>query len=288
MIINEKIAHEHPLLSLRVFRLRRRHNIMNHWHYHKEAEILLVLEGWLEVHVDDEMYRLESGDLLVIGSHQLHRDRTSRESGLHYIVLQFDPEPYFAASILPYLKFFSQTRLPLSRMNEILAHNLEAKKCIYETVLDIHREMNEKKPGYEIAVNMLINRVILTLFRADTKQYMQTEMHPDLMRLNPVIDWIEHNTSDKLSVEKACTLANMSYYYFVKYFKKVMGMTFTDYVHYKKIKKAERILLTENISVSAVGEKIGMPNMAHFYKVFKKFNACSPNEFRQAMQRWTS
>ena len=84
-------------------------------------------------------------------------------------------------------------------------------------------------------------------------------------------------------MEEVCRIANVSYYYFVKYFKKVMGMSFLEYVNFKKIKKAERMLLTQDVSVTQVADSIGMPNMAHFYKVFKKYNQCSPNEYRKKM-----
>lgn len=287
MIINEKIRKD-PLLSLRIFGLRRRHNISNRWHFHKEIEILLVLEGWLEVHVEEKTYLLQAGDLLLIGSGELHRDRTARDSGLHYVVLQFDPEPYFGENLLPYLKIFAQTRSPLSQLNYLFNENETVKKNVFDAVLNILEEMEKKEAGYEIAVNMLIQSIMLTLLRNDSRRCLHGEMNPDLVRLKPVLEWIDTMGEQKLTVEEACRRANMSYYYFVKYFKQVIGMTFTEYVHYKRIKKAERILLTEDVSISEVGERIGMPNMAHFYKVFKKYNRCSPNEFRKKMRRWTS
>ncbi len=287
IIINEKIRKD-PLLSLRVFKLRRRHNISNKWHYHKEMEILLILEGWLEVHVEEETYQLNAGDLLLIGSGQLHRDRTTRNSGLHYVVLQFDPEPYFSENLLPYLKIFAQTQSPLSQLNYIFAENAVAKKQISDAVLKIYQEMENRRTGYEIAVNILIQTIMLTLLRHDSRRYLKQEISPDLVRLKPVLEWVERKSEEKLTVKEACKRANMSYYYFVKFFKQTVGMTFTEYVHYKKVKRAERILLTEDVSITEVGERIGMPNMAHFYKVFRKYNRCSPHEFRKKMRRWTS
>ena len=81
-------------------------------------------------------------------------------------------------------------------------------------------------------------------------------------------------------------MANVSYHYFVKLFRKTMGLSFLEYVNYKKIKRAERILLTKDLSIAQVGEEIGMTNMAHFYKMFKKHNQCSPNEYRKKLQTW--
>ena len=107
-----------------------------------------------------------------------------------------------------------------------------------------------------------------------------------MIRLKPVLDYIDANIEHKIQVEDASRVVNVSYYYFVKYFKKVLGMSFLEYVNFKKIKMAERYLLTKDMSIAEVGEAIGMPNMAHFYKLFKKFNDCSPNEYRKKMQEW--
>jgi YesN/AraC family two-component response regulator len=78
----------------------------------------------------------------------------------------------------------------------------------------------------------------------------------------------------------------MSYYYFVKFFKRIMGLSFTEYVNFRKIKRAEQLLLTRDMSVTEIGDQIGMANMAHFYKMFKRFNGCSPKEFQRKMLAW--
>jgi len=32
---------------------------------------------------------------------------------------------------------------------------------------------------------------------------------------------------------------------------------------------------------------IGIPNMAHFYKMFKKYNDCSPKAYQKRMLSWS-
>lgn len=278
---NEKIDYENPLLSLKIFRSKRKQNEIGGWHFHKELEILLVIDGCLEVHIEDEVYSMEKGDVILIGSHQLHRDRTYDQNNLEYMVLQFDIQQYFDQSTVSYIKYFSETKRPLSHLNYIFKKNTEAQQVVFACAQEIYHESQAKIEGYEIAVTMLIKKIILTLIRNDTEKSLNYHNDYELHRLKPVLDYIEEHLSDKITVDDAAKIINMSYYYFVKYFKKVLGMTFTEYVNFKKIKKAERILLTKEMTISHVGESIGLPNMAHFYKLFKKYNHCSPNEFRK-------
>ncbi len=285
-IYNEQINYENPFLAMRVFQARRETELLGQWHYHKEVEMLAVVEGELEVYLEHEVVRMKAGDVLLIGSSELHRDRSASSSPLIYYVFQFDLEHYFDESGIAYLRYFSETQSALSKLNYIFRDNPAIRSEIFSYIKDIHMEWKNKQVGYEIAVSILIKRIVLTLLRGDTERLLNYGSSTDLVRLKPVFEYIDRNIDGKVYVEEASRAANISYYYFVKYFKKVLGISFMDYVNSKKIKRAEKILLTQDISVAQVGEQIGMPNMAHFYKTFKKVNQCSPHEFRKKMLEW--
>ncbi|MBW7474578.1 AraC family transcriptional regulator [Paenibacillus oenotherae] len=284
-IYNEKVVYENPLLSIRVFQAQRDHDFFINWHYHRELELLLVEEGILDVYIDDDYMRLHTGDIAMIGVKQLHRDR-SLGGTLNYIVLQFDLEQFFDHSTMPYMRFFSETKNPLSRANYIFRENETAREEAADCIRSILHEVTSKQIGYEMAVNMIIKRFLLLLLRNDPGRVLAESEDFDRLRLRDVLDFVEDHLSERIQVEEVCKLANMSYYYFVKFFKKAIGLSFTEYVNYRKIKWAERILLTKDLSVSEVGDRIGMPNMAHFYKMFKKYNDCSPKQFQKRMLAW--
>lgn len=285
-IYNEKIEYENPFLSLRIFRAERDQEYMTRWHYHRELEFLVVDKGRMDVFIEDELVLLNEGGVALVGSSQLHRDRSHASEKLVYFVLQFDLEQAFESSTMPYYRFFSETRSPLSRFNRVLQESDEARRIIREAVRDIYGEWSDKREGYELAISILVKRILLLLLRSDTHRPLSVKENADLLRLKPVFEYVEQNLDGKIAVEEASRAANISYYYFVKYFKKALGISFMDYVNLQKIKKAEKILLTKDISVAQVGEHIGMPNMAHFYKMFRKFNRCSPNEYRKRMLEW--
>jgi len=92
------------------------------------------------------------------------------------------------------------------------------------------------------------------------------------------------NLDNKITVEAVSSLLGLSYHYFIKYFKKIMGTSFVDYVNYKRIKRAESLLITSDFSIMNIGYEVGISNMAQFYKLFKRYNQCSPKEFRNRMQ----
>lgn len=286
-IYNEKVHYENPFMFIRIFEATRNKEHLSRWHYHKEIEILVLTEGQLDVHVEDEYYPLKASDVLLIGPSQLHRDR-SYANRLTYLVFQFDLEQYMDQSMLPYMHPFTGDHIPLNRLNYLFHEQEELRRTIFSCVLEIYKESRHKENGFEIAVSLLIKKIILSLIRADNQKVLNFNSNPDMLRLKPVLEYIDEHLDEKIQVEEASKLVNFSYFYFIKFFKKVLGMSFTEYVHYKKIKKAERMLLTKDLSIAQIGSAVGMQNMAHFYKIFKKHNQCSPNEYRKKMLEFRS
>lgn len=282
----EKIEYENPLLSIKVWQAIRSADIIYTWHHHPECELLLVQSGRLDVEVNGETHVMGEGDVVVLGSSQLHRDRSYGDSHVHYLVLQFDLQAFFDQSTISYLQYFNETKIPLSAMNYLFKENADARREAAACILEIYEEARRKEAGYELAVNLLIKKILLVMIRHDKMGLLAGQDRVERIRLKPVLDYVESGITGRVTVEDACRLANMSYYYFVKFFKKSMGISFTEYVNFRKIKTAEQLLLTRDLSVSEVGDRIGMPNMAHFYKMFKRFNHCSPKEFQRKMLAW--
>jgi AraC-like DNA-binding protein/mannose-6-phosphate isomerase-like protein (cupin superfamily) len=283
--VKEKIEYENPLLSLKIWQVLRDDDKTLNWHYHPECELLLVQNGRLDIELGGESYIMAPGDVVILGSSQLHRDR-SYGGPLDYIVLQFDLQSFFDQSTIPYLQYFNETKVPLSAMNYIFRDNPRARSEAADCIREIHEEAQRKESGYELAVNLLIKKLLLILIRNDSQGLLAGQDRVERIRLKPVLDYVESRIDARIAVEDASRIANMSYYYFVKFFKKIMGMSFTEYVNFRKIKRAEQLLLTRDLSVSEVGDQIGMANMAHFYKMFKRFNGFSPKEFQRKMLAW--
>jgi YesN/AraC family two-component response regulator len=289
-IYNEEVIYQNPLLFLKIWEIHDASPKTDlppgfwRWHYHKEVEFLAIVEGELGMQTKEEYFVLKPGDVYLLGSSQLHRTNKIHTGELTYIVFQVDLSQHFDQSTMPYLHCFSELRRPLSEVNYVFRESPAAQAEAYKHIMGILQEMQTKQRGYEMAISSAIRQLLLLLLRQDTRGLLQGTEEAELLRIRPALDYIEQHLAEKLTVEELCGVLNLSYHYFIKYFKKVMGLSFVDYVNYKRIKKAERLLLTKDLSIVEVGCEVGIPNMAQFYKMFKRFNQCSPKEFKQRMR----
>lgn len=287
--VNEKVVYQNPLLSLKVWEINdEREHVMTPvddypWHYHKEVELLAMIDGDLAVQTKERYLSITSGDVLIMGASQPHRTSKVKKGKLRYIVLQIDLHKHFDQSILPYFYCFSELTHPLDKINYIFEDNKEIKQEVHSLINEIHRESQTKEKGYEIAINYSIKRLLLLCVRNDTKNMLQYSEEQDLAKLKPVLDYIDSHLEERILVEDVSKLLNFSYHYFIKYFKKVMGLSFVDYINIKRIKKAELLLLTTDKSILEISYEVGITNMAQFYKLFKRENQCSPKAFKNRM-----
>lgn len=89
----------------------------------------------------------------------------------------------------------------------------------------------------------------------------------------------EHSDVMVTSMEMAEHL-HLNASYFSRYFKRLAGVNFTDYVNQFKVELAISLLQRPNETVENVAYTLGFSDRAYFSKVFKKYSGKSPSEFK--------
>ena len=92
---------------------------------------------------------------------------------------------------------------------------------------------------------------------------------------------MDEHYADELTVSSVAQMCNMSYSYFSRQFKRVMNVSFTDYLNYIRISKAESLLLQSDRSITEIAISVGYSDSAYFIQKFKQFKGFSPNKFRK-------
>ncbi|MFM9329293.1 AraC family transcriptional regulator [Paenibacillus mesotrionivorans] len=278
--MSERIVYENPLQPVRVLHQFRNERVVGKWHYHNELELIAVVQGEFSMYTKDKVLRLSGGDVAIIGSFEPHH--SFKEAGvMEYIVLQFDIFKFLGQDMIPYMKHFTEAGRLYSKLNSIFDKHPDVKAQVFASIREIATEYTNRQKGHEIAIHSLIYRIILALLRNDDSSLLDVNPDRELAKLVPVLDYIDKHLLDRVDMKEAAKIMNLDYFYFGKYFKKVMGKTFIEYVNSKKIAHAELLLLTRDISVLETASLVGIPNMTNFYKMFHKYNQCSPKEFRK-------
>jgi len=95
-----------------------------------------------------------------------------------------------------------------------------------------------------------------------------------------VMLFIEENYGEKLQVQDICKKLFISERTFYYLFKANVKVTFVEYLTEIRIKKAKILLLTTNMPIPEVAERVGIKDHYYFNKVFKKYTGMTPVKFK--------
>ena len=94
-------------------------------------------------------------------------------------------------------------------------------------------------------------------------------------------DFMEQQMSEHLTLEQVAEEAALSPAYFSQLFKQETGLTFSDYLLDRRIRKARELLLHTDETVAAIMEEVGYRDIKHFRKVFTDKVGVTPAKYRK-------
>jgi len=95
-----------------------------------------------------------------------------------------------------------------------------------------------------------------------------------------VMQYVESHFDEKITLSEIADKNFVSVWHLSKLISKYCNKNFKDIVNEIRMKHAKKFLLEGNYKIYEVSEKVGISDITYFSKVFKKYNSCTPNEFR--------
>lgn len=124
-----------------------------------------------------------------------------------------------------------------------------------------------------------ITTAIISIIRSASKDYADTV---------PVIDHVkslvESRIAEEVNVKDIADEIGISYYYMCHLFKKITGITVTDYRNEIKISKAKQMLINTDANLTEIAQKCGFSSSSYFSKMFIRSEKISPSKYRQILK----
>lgn len=252
-------------------------------HQHNDYEIVYVYSGKGTFFIDSIFYDMEAGDIFVIPMDTIHRAMPDKLNPVTSSII------FFRAALIPDLPLGDSFSLPTlfdnvkNKKQYKLSTNGHFREIIHEHIERIHEELRERKRGYRFAAKLLLHRLILDLTRNDKN--VDTIAHlPSLASypwLDEIFSYIEENLDNDLSLSRIAGEALVSPEHFSRVFKQMTGMSFTSYIHSKRVIQAKQLLAQTSHKIAAIAQLCGFETLSHFHKMFKRHTGLTPAAFRK-------
>jgi AraC-like DNA-binding protein len=256
-----------------------------HWHYY--IEILYMIEGRARAVLGGEGYDFCTGDMVLINGREVHAVFAESDALVRYIVLKFDPAILYTTDrTLFESKYILPFTMNVSNHQKVFPSAELAASPVPDLLPAIHREFLEKGYGFELAIRTDIGSIFLWVLRNWHHKGIQMDANPalketDVLRLQKVFDYLDSHYKHDITVESVSSMLNMSYSYFSRYFKSLIGKTFSEYLTYVRITEAEKMLLTTDLNITEVALESGYSNSSYFIAQFRVMKGMSPRQFKK-------
>ena len=112
------------------------------------------------------------------------------------------------------------------------------------------------------------------------------EVEPqDNRKVEVIFEHVRNNFTQTIPLVEISEKVSMTVPAFCRYFKKVTGKTFTQFVNEFRIVHATKLLAESRSSITDICYESGFNNFSHFNKLFKKFTEKSPLKYRNEMKQ---
>ena len=100
-------------------------------------------------------------------------------------------------------------------------------------------------------------------------------------RLARVLDYIDANIGEPITLANLAAAAGLSRMYFAKQFRMATGIRPHGYVLRKRIERAQQMLAAKSAALVDIALSVGFQTQAHFTTVFKKLVGNTPCQWRR-------
>jgi transcriptional regulator GlxA family with amidase domain len=100
-------------------------------------------------------------------------------------------------------------------------------------------------------------------------------------KIQKAVSFVNDNYRTDITRDAACGLAGMSPAHFSRTFRKVIGMSYQEYVNRKRIAKAKELLRTSPQSIAEIAAYVGFADNTGFGRIFKKVTGYTPSAYRK-------
>lgn len=251
-------------------------------HYHNGYEMDLFVRSDNLCFIKNTNYPLTDGTLLFINAFDVHTLQYKPNSRYIRYVVQFrrdDIQPVLEAAGAGDL-LSGLERQPVHRVSL----NQEQYNRIHYLFMDLYQQSREQH-----GISRILLKTDLCALLAETARVFQDSRAP--MPLSPadklvreMIRFIDEHYMEDIGLQSVVDAFYLNRYYICHLFKKATGTTVVDYLQFRRVIEAQKLLMGSRRSIHEICFDCGFHNLQHFYRVFKKISHVTPAQYRMPEQ----
>lgn len=267
-------AHKHLNIKQYVYKIG-----SYHYNWHNDIELLLVLDGEVEVCTNGVSKVLEADDLILINSNMGHATLAQKPESIAMVI---HIDPLVLKEYYPNIEFLL-FNICSNRDNRSTVPFVLIRKLISELMLLASSKLSQDKLKYDACLYALLD-VITSQFPPQDRDHASFIINQKkLDAIDKMTAYIVKNYKKKITLDKLAKESGYNSSYVSQLFKSYMGINFYDYLTRIRLREATRDLSNSDKKVLDIALEHGFPDLKAFNLAFKENFSKSPLNYRKQL-----
>ena len=252
-------------------------------HWHEEMEIIYVIEGNINITIQNNEYTVHKNEIALIAPESIHSIR------------QHNDEPAVYFNILFRFSMLSGGEEAICKKKYL--DPIYERKFIMPEYLD---DSNPIKSELEPLINNLTDinwpdgnknellikarlLEIMHIIKNHCKKAQGDEKNANEVnrKIKKSLIYLETNYHENITIAQIAKVSNFSESYFSKLFRQLTGSSFTRYLKDYRLERAAQMLRNSDSRVSNVAFLVGFNNLSYFTRAFKTKYKINPKAYKE-------
>lgn len=253
---------------------------------HNFWEMVYIDSGNVHIKANNKDFYLKQGEVIFHKPNEFHTLSTDNEAAANVFVISF-------VCSSEAMQFFKNKIMAVpSKLKKYISTITEEYFQTFNSMStqDIKLELKDNPPiGGQQMIKTYLEQFLIMLIRSEndnrdlrvfpSKESMENHL------VSQIIQIIEENTYNKISVDNICKKLNYSRTYLAKIFKATSGYTILDYILRNKIREAKKLIREERYNFTQISDLLSFDNPHYFSTVFKKITNMSPTNYKNSIKK---
>jgi AraC family transcriptional activator of pobA len=261
------------------------HRFVNTPHKHSTFITILFTAGSGSHNIDFNTYEVRAGSVFLLTPGQVHSWELSEDvQGYVFFHTQaFYNDVYLTRKLDHFPFFYLQTNYPVIYLE---AQEVLRFETLFKAIFEEHQGNLPYKYDQLVALIDMVYIQLARLYKEESLKVNNQHGHyARTKQLEKLID--THYKTKKLPNEYA-DLMHMTTRHLNRICQETLHQTTGDLILKRVMIEAQRMLIYNDLTVSAVADELGYDDYSYFIRLFKKYVGESPKKFQQRMTRLDS
>ena len=259
--------------DFRLFHLRSSTGTRTEFHYHEFCKMMLMVSGSGFYVVDGQRYAVQTGDVVLVGSHQVHRPEFEAGTVYERIILYISPE---------FLRRSGGGECDLTACfsginGHVLRPDESLRKKLFALAEVLERELSGEEYGRMVLATAAVLRLLVEVGRSLLKGEAPQPgpVTPGNDRVSTIIRYLDRHLTEDICIDDLAEQCYLSKYHMMRLFRRETGSTIHGYLTERRLSLA-RELMKDGMNATDACFRAGFRSYCSFTRAYGKHYGSTP------------